>query len=523
MNKPSKWRIISFLLCTILALWLAAPNFYQEKSKFLPENKINLGLDLKGGAHLLLDIDFKAYQTEVMQILTDGLRKKFKERKIGYKNLVSTVASIKFEAREDQNIDKIKQAIYEVDSRLEFNHQQNKINLEYSEQSLHEIKNQVINQSIEIVRLRVDSTGTTEPVIQRQGEQYILLQVPGIQDPEHIKNLLGKTAKLTFHLVDEQANIEEYSKGKLSIDSRLVYTENVGENKQFVAIKKKIILSGDQLTTAQATFDQNSQPAVSFSLNNIGSKIFAETTKDNPGKRLAIVLDNKLLCAPSINKPILEGSGIISGNFTVDTANDLALMLRAGALPAPLKIVEERSIGPNLGADSIAAGKKAGLIGFIGVVAFMIWSYGIFGLFANIALVAALLYIMALLTLFQATLTLPGIAGIILTIGMAVDANVLIYERIKEEINNGYSNNYAIKQGFDTAFATIADSNITTLIAASILYIFGVGAIKGFAVTLSIGIISSMFAAIVVTKLLIDLWMKYRNPKDLGLIKASTK
>jgi preprotein translocase subunit SecD len=249
----------------------------------------------------------------------------------------------------------------------------------------------------------------------------------------------------------------------------------------------------------------------------VGSKIFAEITKQNTGKRFAIVLDSKLLSAPVINTPITGGEGEISGSFTVESANDLALLLRAGALPAPLNIIEERSIGPNLGADSIEAGKKAGLIGFAAVVIFMTWSYGIMGIFANLALSIALLYIFAMLSMFHATLTLPGIAGIILTIGMAVDANVLIYERIREEIGKGASDLFAVRQGFESAFATITDSNITTLIAAFLLYFFGVGAIKGFAVTLSIGIIASMFAATVLTKLFVDVWMKYYKPKNLGL------
>ncbi|XP_044732910.1 protein translocase subunit SecD [Chrysoperla carnea] len=362
--------------------------------------------------------------------------------------------------------------------------------------------------------MRVDSTGTKEPILQKQGDRHILLQVPGEEDPTYLKNILGKTAKVTFHLVDENANVEEAVKGHVPMCSMLVQGDRMG----YLVVKKKAILGGDSLTTAAASFDQNSQAGVSFSFNSLGSKLFGEVTKNNVGKHLAIVLDNKLLSAPTINQPIMGGSGIISGDFTVESANELALLLRAGSLPAPLKIIEERSIRPNLGADSIESGKKAGIIGFAAVCIFMVWSYGLLGLFANIALSLAMLYVLALLSLFQATLTLPGIAGIILTMGMAVDANVLIYERIKEELNKGTSNLYAIKTGFESAFATILDSNLTTLIVAFLLYIFGVGAIKGFAVALTIGIISSMFSAIIITKLLIDIWVKYFKPKKLGLV-----
>ncbi|MDA9163639.1 protein translocase subunit SecD, partial [Rickettsiaceae bacterium] len=350
--------------------------------------------------------------------------------------------------------------------------------------------------------------------IQRQGVKNILLQVPGEENPSELKRVLGKTAKLTFHMLDEGANLERARAGHAPLGSRVVKSES--DDNAVMVIKKKIIVSGDQLNNAQAQF-QDAMPVVHFSFNSIGAKKFAEATSNNRGNRLAIVLDGKVLSAPVINDPILGGDGIISGSFSVESATELALMLRAGALPAPLKVVEERTIGPNLGADSIQSGKLAALAGFAFVVVFMLISYGVLGIFANITLVVALLYILALLSMLQATLTLPGIAGIILTIGMAVDANVLIYERIREELEKGCSNLYAVKIGFESAFATITDSNVTTLIAAFLLYTFGVGAIKGFAVTLTIGIIASMYTALVVTKLMIDIWLKYAKPKNMGL------
>ncbi|MDR0329606.1 MAG: protein translocase subunit SecD [Rickettsia sp.] len=517
MYNIPKWKIFLSILCTIAAFICALPNFTTIDSKILPNHKVNLGLDLRGGAHLLLDVDFDSYLNDVMDSLADHLRKYLREDKIGYKNLVVKNKAVQFELRNLEDYKQVKKILGKVDREITVENDNTNIKLSYSDSKLAELRYQVIAQSIEIIRMRVDSTGTTEPNIQRQGDKHILLQVPGEENPQQLKNILGKTAKLTFHLVDETANIQQALNGHLPFGSILVKGENENKQEYYVVVKKKAIVSGDQLTTAQASFNQNSQPAVAFSFNNLGSKLFAEITKNNSGKRLAIVLDNKLLSAPVINEPILGGSGIILGNFTVESANELALLLRAGSLPAPLKIIEERTVGPNLGADSIEAGKKAGMIGFVSVVIFMIWSYGILGIFANIALSLALLYILALLSLFQATLTLPGIAGIILTIGMAVDANVLIYERIREELKKGASNLYAIRMGFESAFATILDSNVTTLIAAFLLFIFGAGGIKGFAVTLTIGIISSMFSAIIITKLLIDTWIKYQKPKNLGL------
>ncbi|ABE04781.1 preprotein translocase subunit SecD [Rickettsia bellii] len=514
MQNLPKWKIFLSIICTIFAVICALPNFTQVKSKYLPHDSVNLGLDLRGGAHLLLDVDFDTYLNDTMENLADTLRKSFREDKIGYKNLLVKQNNIQLELRSQEELKPLKRIISKIDPEINVEANDNRIKLSYSESRLSELLNKVVDQSIEIVRMRVDSTGTKEPILQKQGDRHILLQVPGEEDPTYLKNILGKTAKLIFHLVDENANVEEAVKGHVPMGSMLVQGDRMG----YLVVKKKAILGGDSLTTAAASFDQNSQAVVSFSFNSLGSKLFGEVTKNNVGKHLAIVLDNKLLSAPTINQPIMGGSGIISGDFTVESANELALLLRAGSLPAPLKIIEERSIGPNLGADSIESGKKAGIIGFAAVCIFMVWSYGLLGLFANIALSLAMLYVLALLSLFQATLTLPGIAGIILTMGMAVDANVLIYERIKEELNKGTSNLYAIKTGFESAFATILDSNLTTLIVAFLLYIFGVGAIKGFAVALTIGIISSMFSAIIITKLLIDIWVKYFKPKKLGLV-----
>ncbi|MCF8462777.1 MAG: protein translocase subunit SecD, partial [Rickettsiaceae bacterium] len=386
----------------------------------------------------------------------------------------------------------------------------------YDEYKLSEVQNTLLERSIETVRRGVRSSGAKEPNIQQQGRNYILLQMPGVDDPGEIRNILGKTAKLTFHLVSEEGNMLLNQGKALPVNAKLIAYQSDERKDYKIAIQKKSLLSGDMLTNANMALSEG-EAIVEFSFNKLGSKIFGEITKNNIGKQLAIVLDNKLLSAATIQSAIMAGSGRITGGFTIDSANELALLLRAGALPAPLKIVEERVIGPNLGADSIEAGKQAGIIAFLLVAIFMILAYGLFGVFACIALMVNIIIIIAALSLLSATLTLPGIAGIILTIGMAVDANVLIYERIKEEFrSSGFSSiPFIIRRGFSSAFATILDSNITTLVAAILLYIFGVGSIKGFAVTLSIGIFASMFTAITVTRMLIDGWVVLAKPKKI--------
>lgn len=510
MHKISKINLFSAIFFTITALIFAIPNFITiDDDSFMPNKGVNLGLDLKGGSHLLLEVDFDKYLSDQIMVFTDSLRKEFRNNKLKYKRLSNLKNKVTFELRDINDFQKARKLIRTVEKYSSITQNELNITIEYDSSKLDVLRKNVFEQTIEIIRMRVDSSGTKEPIIQQQGDNYILLQVPGEDNPEHLKNILGQTAKLTFHKVDDK-----FSGTKSNRTTIILPMQDLERS---LPLDRKPIMTGDMLNDAQATFNQNQQPSVSFSLNNNGARIFSDFTKNNRGNKLAIVLDNKILSAPSINEPITGGNGIISGSFTIETANDLALMLRAGALPAPLKIIEERTIGPNLGVDSIESGKKAGFIGFCGVIIFMLWSYGILGIFASIALILSLLYILAMLSIFQATLTLPGIAGIILTIGMAVDANVLIYERIREELSKNASNLYAIKQGFETAFSTIADSNITTLIAAMLLYVFGTGAVKGFAVSLTIGIIASMFSAIIITKLLIDIWTKYFNPKNLGI------
>jgi protein-export membrane protein SecD len=344
------------------------------------------------------------------------------------------------------------------------------------------------------------------------------VQLPGVENPEHVKEILGKTAKMTFQLVDPNASPQDARGGRLPPGDILLPSSDTanGQSSQYYVVRRRVMVSGDTLTDAQATF-QNSTPVVSFKFDSTGARRFADATKENVGKPFAIVLDNKVISAPVIREPILGGSGVIEGSFTVQTANDLALLLRAGALPAPLTVLEERTVGPDLGADSIHAGALASVVGVALVIVFMIVFYGLFGLFADIALFFNLCIMLAALTLLGATLTLPGIAGIALTMGMAVDANVLIYERIREEVRGGRSLISSLQAGFERAFGTILDSHVTTLVAGALMFWLGSGPVKGFAVTLSLGVLTSLFSAILVTRLLIVTWLRRTKPKAIPI------
>jgi preprotein translocase subunit SecD len=372
---------------------------------------------------------------------------------------------------------------------------------------------QSVEQSIQIVERRVNELGTVEPTIQRQGVDRILVQVPGLQDPSRLKELLGKTAKLTFRMVDQSVSAEQAREGRVPPDTEVLRATK-SEGGQLYVIDRRVVVSGEDLNDAQPGFDQrNGEPIVSFRFNNNGARRFAQVTQENVGKPFAIVLDNEVISAPVIREPILGGSGQISGGFTVEAANDLAILLRAGALPAPLTIIEERTVGPGLGQDSIQAGIRASWIGSLMVALFMFATYGLFGLFANIAVAVNVAMIIGILSLFNATLTLPGIAGIVLTVGMAVDSNVLIYERVREEVRAGRSAINSLDAGFNRALATILDSNITTFIAAAVLFFIGSGPVRGFALTLGIGIITTVFTAFTLTRLMIASWFRWFRPR----------
>lgn len=480
-------------------------------------------MDLQGGSHLLLEVDFDAYQREQMGKLLDDIRGKFRAEKVGYRGLAVDKDTVVFSLREDAtadakamlasvNPDLVVEKISGLDYKVSF-----------SDKSLKMARVRVLEQSLEIINRRVNESGTKEPIIQRQGDNRIVLQVPGLDNPEHLKELLGKTAKMTFHMVDETVPYSDIERGSVPSGVRVLLGDEKGNDKnggqpRKYAIQTRVMLSGDMLVDAHTVFDQQtSEPVVSFRFNNTGARKFAEITAENVGKPFAIVLDNKVITAPVIRTPIIGGSGQISGNFTTQSANDLSLLLRAGALPAPLKIIEERSVGPSLGADSIAAGTKASVLAIVLVVVFMVVFYGLFGLFADIAMLVNAFMTISLLAMFGATLTLPGIAGIVLTVGMAVDANVLIYERMREEIRNGKSPHNAVSDGFKMAFGTIFDGHITVLAAALILYYFGTGTVKGFAVALAIGILCSLFTAVLVTRLMVVSWLKVKRRDKLPI------
>jgi len=491
-------RLKLFVIYTVIIFlaFFSSLNLFNnnDKNTFTSKN-INLGLDLQGGSYLLLEVNSEPLITHKLQNKLINLRKILKEKNIKYQNLKIEGKSIKFKISKDQ-ISEFEDFLlnkenpinnyfnnyrsYEMDYSIE----NNLVSIKYSKFGIIEIKNSSLDESLEIVRRRIDEVGTNEPTIQRRGNDRILVELPGLDDPNRIKNLLGKTANLTFRLVSDDED---------SFGSESLFFED-GVTK--LNVNKRVVLSGDNLSTAVPKFDsQSNETIVSFSLDRVGAKRFGRVTSKNVGKRLAIILDNKIISAPQIREPIVGGNGQISGDFTFQSATDLALLLRSGALPAPINIIEERTVGPDLGEDSVKAGAISLLIGFILVIIYMFYKYRFMGLIANTALIINLILLLGILTVLEATLTLPGIAGIILTVGMAVDANVLIFERIREESKTENSLIHAFDVGYKKAQSAVLDANITTLISAIILFFLGSGPIKGFAVTLGIGILTTLFSA----------------------------
>lgn len=525
LNFPIWKKALIGVVC-LLGVLYAAPNFLPVGilaglPSWMPSKQINLGLDLQGGAHLLFKVEADKVLEERLENVVDELRSDLRKARLRYSGLGVSKKAAVFTLKDVSKIDDVRQIIRDFDNRLVVNVSENgHFQISMSEKDVQAEVSQVVGQSIEVIRRRIDEDGTKEPIIQRQGADRILVQVPGAENTEDIKRRIGKTAKMTFHMVDETNSVADAMNGRVPPGSMLlpsIETRPDGTPERMYLVKKRVGVSGEHLTNAQPSFDQNNRPAVSFQFDAIGGKKFSKITSENVGKLFAIVLDGKVISAPQIQGPIPGGSGIITGRFTVKETNDTALLLRAGALPAPLTILEERSVGPGLGQDSVDAGRIASIIGLVLVMGYMIASYGLFGVLANVALLFNVALILSSLSVLQATLTLPGIAGIVLTIGMAVDANVLIFERIKEEFKNGRGASNSIEAGYKRAFTTIVDSNLTTLIAAALLFAFGSGPIKGFAVTLSIGIITSMFTAIMVTRLLVVAWYTRKRPKTLPI------
>ena len=521
------WKKLLVIFVILLGVFFALPNLSSNEDSnvadsssgsvfdFLPGKHINLGLDLQGGSHLLLRVDMDVVEQERLDSIGETIRQEFRNEKIRFAGLKVDGKAVRVTIRNADDAGKAKTVFNDLGNGLTVTSDALDYAISFSEGGLTELQSNTIAQSIEIIRRRLDPEGTKEPVIQRQGVDRVLVQLPGVDDPEAVKRLLGRTAKLTFQLVDMRITAQEaIERGRVPPGSILLPSDSE-DGRNFV-VEKRVMVSGEMLENATASFDQNNQPAVSFQLDSAGAKRFGRVTGSNIGRPFAIILDGKVVSAPTIQSQIF-GSGQITGNFTVAETNELSLILRAGALPAPLIVMEERSIGPGLGADSIEAGKVAAIVGLCLVIVYMVLSYGTFGVLADMALLVNVVLIVAALSALQATLTLPGIAGIVLTMGMAVDANVLIFERIREELKRGRSVMAAIDGGYQRAISTIVDSNLTTLFAASFLYIFGSGPIKGFAVTLGIGIVTSMFTAVMVTRLFIVLWLERKRPNELVL------
>lgn len=514
MYNLSRSKIYMILAICVFGILYALPNFFQSKVD-MPSwwHPVTLGLDLQGGSNLLLKVKTDDVVKERLSSIEDSVRSTLREKKIRYQQLSSNANAVRVKIDSATARSQAISAFNKIDEGLSVSDVGDDfVEIKYSEVALNELQIKIVTQSIEVVRKRIDELGTKEPVIQRQGTDRIVVQLPGVQNPEYVKTLLGKTAKLTFHLVDSRTSASDARRGKISSGSRVV---RGSDGVQYV-IERKPAVTGEHLVDSQPSFGEGGEPVVSFKFDSMGGKKFGEVTKNNIGERLAVVIDNEVITAPNINSAI-QGSGQISGNFTVQSANELAMMLRSGALPAPLEIMEERTVGAGLGADSIRAGVDASLIGFVFVIVFIVSAYGLFGLFTTAALLINLMLLVAALGFFGATLTLPGIAGIILTIAMAVDANVLIFERMREEVKNGRSTKDAAEVGFNEAWRTIVDSNLTTLIAGIVLFSFGTGPIKGFAVTLTIGIATSVFTSVTVTRLIIATWIAKCKPTKLPI------
>ncbi|HEY8299491.1 MAG TPA: protein translocase subunit SecD [Methyloceanibacter sp.] len=528
-----RWKVILILGIVIAGFLFALPNVFSAATvarlpTWLPHKQVNLGLDLQGGAHLLYQLDEKEMIEDWLGNIRGDVRETLRKDRIGYSDLGQNLdnRSVSVTIREPADLDKAYTALKALAASvggdvfagfsgydLDVAKTDTGVTLTITDQGLAHRMTSAIQASIETIRRRVDAFGTTEPSIQREGRNRVLVQVPGIQDVERLKTLIGETGKLEFKLVDPAVDaVQAATTKQVPPGDELVYGTETPPNPY--VLKDLVLVTGQNLVDAQPGFDSRTgEPVVTFRFDAAGAKRFGKVTQENVGLPFAIVLDNKVVSAPVIREPILGGTGQISGNFTVQRANDLAVLLRSGALPAKLTVIEERTVGASLGADSIESGKKAAIMGLLLVMIFMIAGYGLFGMFANVALIVNIALIFAVLSLIGATLTLPGIAGIVLTIGIAVDANVLINERIREEIRAGKSPYAAVDAGYSRALVTIIDSNVTTLIAVLVLFWLGSGPVRGFAVTLTIGILASMFTAVTVTRLMVSYWLRWTRPQ----------
>ncbi|MGQ0527605.1 MAG: protein translocase subunit SecD [Alphaproteobacteria bacterium] len=512
MTRIATWKIFLILATCMLGILYTLPNVVGPDTRnwletslpaWMPHKTVNLGLDLRGGAHLLYEVDIDSVFKERSDLLLQDMRTEMRKEKIAYTRISGVPKGVRITLKDVGDGEAVRKILRRADPNLDVSTNGLTIDAVMNDAGLKVIYDQTLSQSIEIVRRRVDELGTTEPMIARQGDSRLLIQAPGA-NAEELKKIIGTTAKLTFHLVPEA---QDSASGKT-----FPFADDPAQK---LTVTRRPMLTGDMLNSAQPGFGQSGDAVINFRLNSAGARRFCEISRANVSKPFAIVLDNEILSAPVLREPICGGQAQISGNFTVQSANELAMLLRAGALPAPMKVVEERTVGPTLGSDSVQAGKTACLMALLFVIIMSITVYGLFGVFAAVGLIINLMLIMAVMSLLQATLTLPGIAGIVLTIGLAVDANVLVFERIKEELRDGRSVMSAIDVGYTRARTTITDSNLTSLIAGMILFSFGTGPIKGFAITMCIGVATSYFASLMLTRLIVLTWLRWAKPKTI--------
>ena len=553
LNLP-RWQTIGIITVTALAVLFALPNLLPSRVlDHLPgwyaQSRMNLGLDLRGGAHFLLEADLRSLMTERLTNLSDSVRSELRKQQVAYKDVnVEGGRNVVITLRDEAQRSKALEAIRAVDPTIAISGSGDLIRLAYSEQEVAKKKKEVIDQSIEILRRRVDETGTIEPTIVRQGDERILLQVPGIKDTTDLKRKINQTAKLTFHLVNEDvAATGQNIPANLPATTSLVPTrEGMQELRrtnakawediqnanprmtpdqicrrfqpQCLPVLKRVVVGGEDLDDAKSTFEQQQggRPIISFTFNSAGGRAFCNATRANIGKRLAIQLDGEIISAPVVQSAICGGSGIITGSFTTQQTQEQALLLRSGALPATLSIIQESTVGADLGADAIRSGTTAALVGTAMVALFMFIAYGpLFGGFANLAMLVNLLLVIAGMSILGASLTLPGIAGLVLTVGMSVDSNVLIYERVREEKALGRSAFSSIATGYERAMSAIIDANLTALIAGVLLFGFGSGPIRGFATALTLGLLTHLFTATVFTRMLLSTWVRWRRPTEI--------
>ncbi|WP_308910125.1 protein translocase subunit SecD [Pseudokordiimonas caeni] len=533
MSTYPRWKLLLILGVCLFGFTAALPNFLSEQQRaelpdFLPSKTLNLGLDLRGGVHLLLEAKTDDIIEGRLENLAGQVRDiRRNEKDINFTGVRIEGRSVIFSVSDEAMIEKARVALLPLTQasaglggmmgatvqEVAIEREGRKFTLTLTDEGISMQARDAISRALEVVRKRVDPDGTREITLQPQGDNRIVLQVPGESDPQRLLSVISTAAKLSFHDVNTNISPDDIARGRIRSSEKVLPVRGGGE----MVIEKRAIVSGDDLVDAKAAFDQNGQPAVAFAFNTSGARRFGNHTRENVGRPFAIVLDNEIISAPRIITAILGGSGQITGIGGVEEAQELATLLKAGALPVPLEVMEQRTVGPDLGADSIAAGEVAAVIGFLAVVAYMFFGYGWFGIISNIALFTNVLLILGALSLFQATLTLPGIAGIVLTIGMAVDANVIIFERIREEQMAGRKPFAALSEGYGQAMSTVIDANITTFIAAFVLYFLGSGPVQGFAVTLGIGIITSVFSAVVLTRLILTTWLNRARPEKINI------